>query len=68
MMNSNGMSTGLGLFYAYGPIEYKSFLNRSIRPIDGTLTGKSGSGSNGNDGVLYTSQISRTGASPLVVV
>ena len=39
-----------------------------ILSMDGTLTGtttpdQSGSGSNGNDRVLHTSQISRTGAS-----
>ena len=50
-------------FFAHGLIEYESFLNRSIRPIDGTLTGtnilgQSGPRSNGNEGVLNTPQIS----------
>ena len=27
------------LFFAHGPIEYKSFFNSSIWPIDGTLIG-----------------------------
>ena len=39
------------------PVNYEWFLNRSIWPIDGTLTGittlgQSGPGSNGNEGVL----------------
>ena len=44
-------------------------LNESIWAIDGTLTGTTtlgycGPGSNGNEGVLNTTQISRTGALP----
>ena len=55
------------------PIKYKSFLNRSIWPIYETLTGtttsgQSGPGSNGNEGVFHTTQISRTGVSPSDVV
>ena len=51
------------------PIEYESFLNWSILPIDVTLTGTttrgwSGPRSNCNEGVLHTPQISRTKASP----
>ena len=50
-------------------IKYKLFLNRSIWPIDKTLTGtttvgESGTRSNGNEGVLHTAEISRPGASP----
>ena len=50
-------------------MEYELFLNSSILPIVGDLTGtttldQSGPGSNGNEGVLQTSQISRTEASP----
>ena len=46
---------------------------RPIRPIDETLTGtttpsQSGLGSNGNEGVLHTPQIIKTGASPSDVV
>ena len=42
------------------PIEYKSFLNRSIWPINETLTGTStpshrGPENDGNAGVLHTS-------------
>ena len=42
-------------------------MNSSLWPIDWTLTGtatlsKSGPGSNGNEGVLYIPQSSRTGA------
>ena len=44
-------------------------LNRSFWSIDGTLTGtstlgQSRTGSNDNEGVLYSPQRSRTGASP----
>ena len=44
-------------------------LNKSIGPIDKTLKstttmGQSGPGSNGNEGVIHTCQISRTGSSP----
>ena len=44
-------------------------MNSSIWLIDGILTGtftpgQSGLLSNGNEGVLYSPQISRTGASP----
>ena len=46
------------------PIEYKSFFNKSIWPIDETLTGtttpgQGGPGSNGNKEVLHTPQISK---------
>ena len=46
---------------AYGPIEDEWFLNRSIWPIDRTLTDsttldQSGFGSNGNQGVFWTLQ------------
>ena len=49
-------------------VEYKWFFDRSIWPTDGILAGtttlnQSWLGSNGNEGVLYTLQISRTGAS-----
>ena len=43
---------------------YKKGLNSSIWPIDETLTGQSGPGSNGHEGVLHIPQSSRTGASP----
>ena len=44
-------------------------LNRTIRLIDGTLTGitipnQSGPGSNDNEGVLYTTQSFKTEAPP----
>ena len=47
------------------PVENELFSNRSILPINGTLTdtttpGQSGSRGNGNEGVQ---QVSRTGAS-----
>ena len=50
-------------------IKYKRFSNRSIWSIEGILTGtttlgQSGSGSNDNEGVLHTPQISRIGTSP----
>ena len=50
------------------PIEYELFLNKSIQPIDGTLTDTStpdqnGPGNNGNEEVLHITQVSRTGAS-----
>ena len=50
-------------------IQYKKVPNRSILTIDGTLIctttqSLSGSVSNGNKGVIYISQSSRTGASP----
>ena len=53
-------------FFAYSPIEYKYFLNRSIWPLDNTQTGintpgQSGPWSNGDEWVLHTPQISRTG-------
>ena len=49
-------------------LDIVKWLNRSIWPIDGSLTGtttpdRSGLGSNGNKGVLYISQSSRTEAS-----
>ena len=34
-------------FVSYGPIKYDSFLNRSIWPIDGTLTGITTPGQSG---------------------
>ena len=46
-------------FFAFEPIEYEYFLNRSIGSVVGTLTGTfntlglSGTGSNGNEGVLH---------------
>ena len=51
------------------PIKYKLFLNRSIYPIGETLIGtttlgQSRTGSNGNEEVLGTPQISITEASP----
>ena len=51
-------------------IEYESCLNRSIWLIDGTLTGttttpdQSEPGSNDNESILYTPQISKPEASP----
>ena len=92
MIDFNGMSTCLGLFYnqrfgngiyfmfiftffvllflsffACGPIKYKWFANWSIWPIDNTLTGIITLGyswpkSIGNEGILYTPQISKTGS------
>ena len=49
-------------------IKYEWFLNRSIWSLNGTLSdmtplGQSGPGSNGNEGIFHTPQISRTGAS-----
>ena len=57
-----------GLTFAQGPIKYRWFLNRSISPKDGTLIGnitlsQSEPRSNGNSGVLFIPQISRTGTS-----
>ena len=51
-------------------IEYWLFLNKSIWLLDETLAGtthlrKRGSGSDGNEEILQTSQFSWTGASPL---
>ena len=48
------------------PIEYEQSLNRTISPIDKTLTGtttsdQSGSGSNGNEELFYTPEISGSG-------
>ena len=50
-------------------IKYEQFSNKSIWPIDGTLTGtttlsQSAPGSNDNEMVLYTHQISITRGSP----
>ena len=55
-------------FFAHGPIESELLLNRSISSIYGALTGttnpdQSGPGSNWNEGVLYSPQISRIGVS-----
>ena len=60
-------------FFEHHSIEYKWFLKRSIWSKDRTLTGtttmcQSGSASNGNKGVLLTSQISRTGSLQLDAV
>ena len=57
------------IFFAKGPIEYEYFFNRSIWPINRTVTGtttpgQSGTRSNGNEGELNTLVIFRTGASP----
>ena len=54
-------------------MKYGSFLIRSTWPINGALNsianpGQSGPGSNGNEGVHESPQISRTGASPSDVV
>ena len=54
------------LFFVYSPIK---FFNRCILPVSGNLMytpipGKSGPGSNGNEGVLYIPHISRTGPQP----
>ena len=55
-------------FFTHGPVEYNYFFqNRSIWTRDETLTGtitksQTGPGINGNEEILYTSQISRTGA------
>ena len=48
-------------------IEYQQFLKRSISLINKTPIGNTtpGPASNGNEGVLYTPQSYRTGASPL---
>ena len=58
----------LRIFFVYSPIEYEQFLNKSKWPMDGILTGTttldySGPGSNGNEEVFHTPQISRTRAS-----
>ena len=55
-------------FFARVSIKCKWFLNKPIWPIEGTLIGittlgQSGTGSNGYEQVLHTSQISRSGAS-----
>ena len=57
------------IIFAHGPIEYVSFLNKSIRSIDGTLTGTYTSGqsepeSDDNDRVSQSFYSSRTGATP----
>ena len=49
----------LRVFFAHSPIIYESYLHISIWPIDGILTdtttsGQSGTGSNGNEGGLYS--------------
>ena len=44
------------------------FLNKSIGSVDGTLTGQIIPGRSGNEGVIYTFQISRTAATPSNVV
>ena len=54
-------------FFLHSPSEYKWFSKRSILPIDGTLigtttSGQSEFGGNGNEDVLHTPYISRTGA------
>ena len=36
-------------FFVHGSIEYKWLLNRSIRPIDGTVTGTITLGKSGNE-------------------
>ena len=54
------------IFFTCSSIEYESFLNRSTRHIDWTLTGipsLSGPGSDGNKEVLHIPHIYRTGAS-----
>ena len=56
------------LFYGTWSYWIQIFLNRSIWPIDGTLKSiitpdQSGPGSNGNEEVLLTSQISKNGSS-----
>ena len=55
--------------FAHSPIKYKWFINKSMTIINGILTGtitpdQSGPGSNGNEGVLHTPQIPRTGTLP----
>ena len=57
------------IFFAHSLIEYKYFSNRFIWSIVGTRTGttnpdQSGPVSKGNEGVLYTLKISKTGALP----
>ena len=52
------------------PIEYESFLNRSIFPIDWTLTGTTTSGQRGlennpNESVLHISLVFKIRASPV---
>ena len=56
-------------FLAHELIEYEYFCKRSIWPLGGILIGTTTSGlsgpvSNGNEGTLHNSQISRTRASP----
>ena len=58
---------GLGGGVVYGQFKYESFLNQSFWPLNKTLTGvtmpcQSGPGINGNEGVVYIPQISRTEA------
>ena len=55
-------------FFAHGTIKYE-YLNRTVWLLDGSPTdtttwGHDESGSNDNEGVLHTPQISGTGASP----
>ena len=55
-------------FFYVGHIEYEYFSNWSILPMDRTLKGTTPPGqsepwSSGNEKVLHTPQISRTGAS-----
>ena len=63
----------LKIFFALGPIEYIWIPNTSTWTIDEILEStassvQSGLGSNINEGVLYTQQISRSGTSPLDAV
>ena len=56
------MHKELRFFFFIHSVKYKKFSNRSIRPIDGTLTdtiipGQSEPESNGSGGVLHTPQI-----------
>ena len=60
-------------FFAYSPIEYESFLNKSIWLIHGTLTGtktfvQNGRGSNDNESLLNIPHIFRNRASSSNVI
>ena len=54
----------------FNGFKYSKWLNSSIWPIDGTVTGtttlgQSGPGSNSNEGVFHIPQSSKMGTSPL---
>ena len=65
MIDFYGMSTGQGLFYGQGPIEFESFIIYLTYRCT-LATGQSGFGSNGIERVHHTTHISRTGSSSTV--